>query len=138
MLSFISRHSRQPQPVDRVNKYLNQAIIARSVDREKSEHVNYITLRFKKSQKEKQVRDQRVLYIYIWASRLEFCTYHILSNKGLDDPSQMHRRVKATTIHIHKVSHYARFLSMWYVRPAKPQISLRSLIRAFASSLNIL
>ena len=48
------RFPRQPQPVDRVNKYLNQAIIARSVDHEKSEHVNYITLRFKKSMKEKQ------------------------------------------------------------------------------------
>ena len=51
---FFFRFPRQPQPVDRVNKYLNQAIIARSVDREKSEHVNYITLRFKKSMKEKQ------------------------------------------------------------------------------------
>ena len=30
------------------------------------------------------------------------------------------------------------FPTMWYVRPAKPQISLRSLIRAFASRLNIL
>ena len=32
-----------------------------------------------------------------------------------------------------------RFPTMWYVRPAKPQIGLNiGLIRAFASSLNIL
>ena len=31
-----------------------------------------------------------------------------------------------------------RFPTMWYVRPAKPQISLRSLIRAFSSPLHIL
>ena len=44
--------------------------------------------------------------------------------------------------HILKMSRYMRFLTMWYVRPAKPQISLRiithSLIRAFDSCLNIL
>ncbi|KAL4222045.1 Adenylate cyclase type 1 [Mactra antiquata] len=52
--AFKERHSNKPTPVDRVNKYLNQAITARSVDREKTEHVNYLTLRFKKSAKEKQ------------------------------------------------------------------------------------
>ena len=31
-----------------------------------------------------------------------------------------------------------RFLTLWYVRLAKPQTSLRSLDRAFASHLNIL
>ena len=38
------------------------------------------------------------------------------------------------------MSHEMRFLTMWYVQLAKPQISLRihSLIRAFASHLNIL
>ncbi|KAH3715828.1 hypothetical protein DPMN_058541, partial [Dreissena polymorpha] len=51
--AFKERHSHKPKPVDRVNKYLNQAIDARSVDREKSEHVNYFTLRFKKPEKEK-------------------------------------------------------------------------------------
>ena len=30
---------------------------------------------------------------------------------------------------------YVLIILMWYVRPAKPQISLRSLIRAFASRL---
>lgn len=43
------------QPSDRVNKYLAQAIDARSVDREKSTHVNLITLCFKDSNKENQV-----------------------------------------------------------------------------------
>lgn len=56
------RHSNKPTPVDRVNKYLNQAITARSVEREKSEHVNYITLRFKNSDKEKLV-NRRYLYL---------------------------------------------------------------------------
>ena len=36
------------------------------------------------------------------------------------------------------MSRDTRFPTMWYVRPAKPQINLRSLIRAFASRLNIL
>ena len=39
---------------------------------------------------------------------------------------------------ISKLSRDMRFPTMWYVRPAKPQISLRSLIRAIASRLNIL
>ncbi|XP_045170613.2 Ca(2+)/calmodulin-responsive adenylate cyclase-like [Mercenaria mercenaria] len=51
--AFKERHSNKPTPVDRVNKYLNQAITARSVEREKSEHVNYVTLRFRNSDKEK-------------------------------------------------------------------------------------
>ena len=36
------------------------------------------------------------------------------------------------------LSQNMRFKTMWYVRPAKAQTSLRSLIRAFASRLNIL
>ena len=41
---------------------------------------------------------------------------------------------------IAQMSRDTRFPTMWYVQPAKPQISLRirSLIRAFASRLNIL
>ena len=41
----------------------------------------------------------------------------------------------------HHLSHDMRFPTMWYVQPAKPQISLRilrSLIRAFTSCLNSL
>jgi len=50
------RHSNKPSSsVDRVNKYLAQALIARSVDREKRDHVSFVTLRFKKSPKEKRV-----------------------------------------------------------------------------------
>lgn len=54
---FKKRHSSvyHPQPTNRVNKYLNQAIEARSVDREKSTHVNLFTLCFKDENKEKQV-----------------------------------------------------------------------------------
>ena len=41
-----------------------------------------------------------------------------------------------------QMSHDMRFPTMWYVRPAKAQTSLRilvhSLVRAFASRLNIL
>lgn len=53
---FKKRHSSvYHQPTNRVNKYLNQAIEARSVDREKSTHVNLFTLCFKDENKEKLV-----------------------------------------------------------------------------------
>ncbi|XP_065200273.1 adenylate cyclase type 1 [Planococcus citri] len=52
---FKKRHSSiYHQPSNRVNKYLNQAIEARSVDREKSTHVNLFTLCFKDKNKENQ------------------------------------------------------------------------------------
>lgn len=51
---FMKRHSASyhHQTSNRVNKYLSQAIEARSVDQEKSTHVNLITLCFKDSEKE--------------------------------------------------------------------------------------
>jgi len=53
---FKKRHSSvYHQPSNRVNKYLAQAIDARSVDREKSTHVNLATLCFKDHEKENQV-----------------------------------------------------------------------------------
>ncbi|XP_060064547.1 uncharacterized protein LOC132544906 [Ylistrum balloti] len=48
------RHSNKPAMEDRANKYLATALMARSVDKEKRDHVNYITLRFKESSKEKR------------------------------------------------------------------------------------
>ncbi|XP_068082518.1 Ca(2+)/calmodulin-responsive adenylate cyclase [Anabrus simplex] len=52
---FKKRHSSvYHQPSNRVNKYLAQAIDARSVDREKSTHVNLATLCFKDREKESQ------------------------------------------------------------------------------------
>ncbi|CAH1156233.1 unnamed protein product [Phaedon cochleariae] len=55
---FKKRHSSvYHQPSNRVNKYLAQAIEARSVDREKSTHVNLITLCFKDRHKENQYHD---------------------------------------------------------------------------------
>lgn len=52
---FKKRHSSvYHQPSNRVNKYLTQAIEARSVDREKSTHVNLVTLCFKDRDKENQ------------------------------------------------------------------------------------
>jgi adenylate cyclase 1 len=55
---FKKRHSSvYHQPSNRVNKYLAQAIDARSVDREKSTHVNLATLCFKDHEKETQVGD---------------------------------------------------------------------------------
>ncbi|XP_074600208.1 uncharacterized protein LOC141854435 [Brevipalpus obovatus] len=57
---FKKRHSTvQHQATNRVNKYLAQAIEARSVDREKSTHVNPITLCFKDHLKERQYHDNR-------------------------------------------------------------------------------
>ncbi|NP_001191535.1 adenylate cyclase [Aplysia californica] len=44
-------------PVDRVNKYLAQALTARSIEREKSNNVNFITLQFKNKDKEKGYQD---------------------------------------------------------------------------------
>ncbi|XP_037089607.1 Ca(2+)/calmodulin-responsive adenylate cyclase-like [Pollicipes pollicipes] len=52
---FQKRHSSLPhQPTNRVNKYLAQAIDARSVDREKSNHVNVVSLCFRNKDKEQQ------------------------------------------------------------------------------------
>ncbi|XP_018896468.2 adenylate cyclase type 1 isoform X1 [Bemisia tabaci] len=52
---FKKRHSSvYHQPTNRVNKYLSQAIEARSVDREKATHVNLISLTFNDKEKERQ------------------------------------------------------------------------------------
>ncbi|XP_055390218.1 Ca(2+)/calmodulin-responsive adenylate cyclase isoform X2 [Condylostylus longicornis] len=54
---FRKRHSSvHHQPTNRVNRFLSQAINARSVDREKSAHVDRITLRFRESDKEREYR----------------------------------------------------------------------------------
>ncbi|XP_063703935.1 Ca(2+)/calmodulin-responsive adenylate cyclase isoform X3 [Culicoides brevitarsis] len=51
---FKKRHSSvYHQPTNRVNKFLSQAIEARSIDREKSVHVNQFTLRFREKEKER-------------------------------------------------------------------------------------
>ncbi|XP_066145642.1 adenylate cyclase type 1 isoform X2 [Euwallacea fornicatus] len=55
---FKKRHSSvYHQPSNRVNKYLAQAIEARSVDREKSTHVSLFSLCFKDRNKESQYHD---------------------------------------------------------------------------------
>ena len=57
---FKKRHSVvYHQGTNRVNKYLAQAIDARSVDREKSTHVNLITLCFKDKYKERQYHEEK-------------------------------------------------------------------------------
>jgi len=57
---FKKRHSTMyPQATNRVNKYLFQAIEARSVDREKSSNVNIFTLCFKDKQKERQYHEEK-------------------------------------------------------------------------------
>ena len=48
-------NSASYQPTNRVNKFLSQAIEARSVDREKANHVNLFSLCFRDSEKERQV-----------------------------------------------------------------------------------
>ncbi|XP_054088103.1 Ca(2+)/calmodulin-responsive adenylate cyclase isoform X9 [Zeugodacus cucurbitae] len=54
---FRKRHSSMhSQPTNRVNRFLSQAINARSVDCDKSEHVDRITLRFRESDKEREYR----------------------------------------------------------------------------------
>ena len=47
--------SQQHQPANRVNKFLSQAIEARSVDQEKAAHVNMFSLCFRDPEKERQV-----------------------------------------------------------------------------------
>jgi adenylate cyclase 1 len=47
--------SQQHQPANRVNKFLSQAIEARSVDQEKANHVNLFSLCFRDPEKERQV-----------------------------------------------------------------------------------
>ncbi|KAK7499404.1 hypothetical protein BaRGS_00009379, partial [Batillaria attramentaria] len=54
---FKERGSNSSQPTDRVNKYLAQALVARSIEREKSNHVNFVTLRFKGPNKEKEYQE---------------------------------------------------------------------------------
>jgi Domain of Unknown Function (DUF1053) len=55
---FKKRHSSvYHQPTNRVNKFLSQAIEARSVDREKSVHVNRFSLSFREREKEQQYRE---------------------------------------------------------------------------------
>ncbi|KAF7269307.1 hypothetical protein GWI33_017656 [Rhynchophorus ferrugineus] len=55
---FKKRHSSvYHQPSNRVNKYLAQAIEARSVDREKSTHVSLLSLCFKDKHKESQYHE---------------------------------------------------------------------------------
>ncbi|XP_076330017.1 adenylate cyclase type 1-like [Tachypleus tridentatus] len=56
---FKKRHSSvYHQPTNRVNKYLAQAIEARSIDMEKATHVNILTLCFKDKQKERQYQEE--------------------------------------------------------------------------------
>ena len=51
---FKKRHSNiHHQSTNRVNKFLSQAIEARSIDREKSDFVNRLTLTFREKDKEK-------------------------------------------------------------------------------------
>ncbi|XP_022249893.1 Ca(2+)/calmodulin-responsive adenylate cyclase-like isoform X2 [Limulus polyphemus] len=57
---FKKRHSSvYHQPTNRVNKYLAQAIEARSVDMEKATHVSVVTLCFKDKQKERQYQEDK-------------------------------------------------------------------------------
>ncbi|XP_054709450.1 Ca(2+)/calmodulin-responsive adenylate cyclase-like [Uloborus diversus] len=57
---FKKRHSTvYHQPTSRVNKYLAQAIDARSVDQEKSTYINVLTLCFKDNEKETQYYNER-------------------------------------------------------------------------------
>ncbi|XP_050719596.1 Ca(2+)/calmodulin-responsive adenylate cyclase-like isoform X3 [Eriocheir sinensis] len=57
---FKKRHSSLPHaPSNRVNKYLAQAIDARSVDREKSTHVSLFTLCFRDREKERHYHEEQ-------------------------------------------------------------------------------
>ena len=60
---FMKRHSAELRPLhgtsNRVNKYLSQAIEGRSIDQEKSTHVNLCTLCFKDRDKEKLYHEDK-------------------------------------------------------------------------------
>ena len=49
--------SQSHQPANRVNKFLSQAIEARSVDQEKANHVNMFSLCFRDPEKERQYQE---------------------------------------------------------------------------------
>lgn len=54
---FKKRHSNlHHQPTNRVNKFLSQAIEARSVDHDKEIHVNWFTLRFRDNDVERSYK----------------------------------------------------------------------------------
>ncbi|ERL83608.1 hypothetical protein D910_00726, partial [Dendroctonus ponderosae] len=73
---FKKRHSSvYHQPSNRVNKYLAQAIEARSVDREKSTHVSLFTLCFKDKNKESQVSDCKYFVCFWDPLKVDF-QYH--------------------------------------------------------------
>ena len=55
--------SQQHQPANRVNKFLSQAIDARSVDQEKAHNVNMFSLCFRDPEKERQVKLKSCLKI---------------------------------------------------------------------------
>lgn len=86
---FKKRHSSvYHQPTNRVNKFLSQAIEARSVDREKSVHVNRFTLSFRETDKEREYHQDIdlgfstamccSLLLLILSAGLQVCT---ISNK---------------------------------------------------------
>lgn len=59
---FMKRHSAELRPLgksNRVNKYLSQAIEGRSIDQEKSTHVNLLTLCFKDGEKERLYHEDK-------------------------------------------------------------------------------
>lgn len=60
---FMRRHSAEMRPLhgttNRVNKYLSQAIEGRSIDQEKSTHVNLFTLCFKDRDKERLYHEDK-------------------------------------------------------------------------------
>jgi hypothetical protein len=73
---FKKRHSSvYHQPSNRVNKYLAQAIDARSVDREKSTHVNLATLCFKDHEKETQVGDLYSFSVHAYTGKVNHCVW---------------------------------------------------------------
>ena len=57
--------SQQHQPANRVNKFLSQAIDARSVDQEKAHNVNMFSLCFRDPEKEREVITQQLIYL-LW------------------------------------------------------------------------
>ena len=78
---FKKRHNSLPHPpTSRVNKYLAQAIEARSVPREQAAHVSVVTLCFRDREKERQVREvNRRLAL----KRTVFCLFTLINKSDV-------------------------------------------------------
>ena len=89
-MSYHFRHSFNRWPADRVNKHLLQAITVRSIEREKRDHVNLVTLRFKRSQMERRVSQVLIKDSHLYNRGLLSWVYRIYIERERDREKRDH------------------------------------------------